>query len=277
LNSERIYRPALEYPIVDHCNLSCANCDHSSPHLAEWFVEAAMFARDLALLARVLHADVLKLCGGEPFLHPNLLELLRLARESGIASKIELWTNGLLLHRIDPEVLKLASGVHVTVYPKIHIRANWEHLEDQCNTYGCKLDVEHTETFTKAVVHSRNDDPALVAAIFDDCKNTHDWSCHTVLRGKYYKCARAPSIHKILASEAEPRFLEDGIPLDQDDLKVKLWAYLNAHVPLAACKYCLGTSGLELPHRQLNKGELGEEVRLNIGDWRTLLRSDFSR
>lgn len=41
--------------------------------------------RDLELARRVLAPCIFKLVGGEPLLHPRLLECLRIARESRIA------------------------------------------------------------------------------------------------------------------------------------------------------------------------------------------------
>lgn len=78
--------------VTDRCNLDCAYCteyDNSRPHPS---------AEDLKLWMRKIRelgTVRLALVGGEPLLHPEVVELVRFARELGFATSLT--TNGFLL------------------------------------------------------------------------------------------------------------------------------------------------------------------------------------
>jgi MoaA/NifB/PqqE/SkfB family radical SAM enzyme len=80
--------------VTDRCNLDCAYCteyDNSRPHpslddLKKWIRKI----RELGTMR-------IALVGGEPLMHPNIVEVIRYCRELGFA--ISLTTNGFLLTR----------------------------------------------------------------------------------------------------------------------------------------------------------------------------------
>src|SRR4051812_24567621 len=83
----RLWRPAIEFNLAEHCNLSCEHCDQASWMLPTKFADLESFKRDMEVLATVLQAGELKFGGGEPLQHPQLLEFLRVAREVNIANR----------------------------------------------------------------------------------------------------------------------------------------------------------------------------------------------
>src|SRR5437762_3968478 len=80
--------------VTDQCNLDCAYCteyDNSRPHpsiddLKKWIRKI----RELGTMR-------IALVGGEPLVHPNIVELVRYCRELGFATSLT--TNGFLLTR----------------------------------------------------------------------------------------------------------------------------------------------------------------------------------
>ena len=86
--SGRVRTRSLESHVVDHCNLTCDECCSLSPWLPRWSVSPDDLARDLTLAARVLAPSVFKLVGGEPLLHPDLVELVHVARRAEVAPRI---------------------------------------------------------------------------------------------------------------------------------------------------------------------------------------------
>jgi MoaA/NifB/PqqE/SkfB family radical SAM enzyme len=80
--------------VTDRCNLDCAYCteyDNSRPHpslddLKKWIRKI----RDLGTMR-------IALVGGEPLMHPNIVDIVRYCRELGFATSLT--TNGFLLTR----------------------------------------------------------------------------------------------------------------------------------------------------------------------------------
>ncbi len=68
----RVETRALEYHIVDHCNLRCDQCCSFSPMLKSWQVDPDQFEKDLLQVGKFVAPSFLKIVGGEPLLHPEL-------------------------------------------------------------------------------------------------------------------------------------------------------------------------------------------------------------
>ena len=80
--------------ITTRCNLGCAACARTALKLKSAFMSRADFERTLALLP---HAYRIVLVGlGEPLLHPELVDFIRLAVSYG--RRVGLVTNGMLLN-----------------------------------------------------------------------------------------------------------------------------------------------------------------------------------
>jgi len=85
--------PVIE--ITSACNLSCPICLKQFSQPFELTVdEFAAILDNLFQCERAI--NVINLSGGEPFLHPELAELLRLAADKGV-TQVTISTNGLLL------------------------------------------------------------------------------------------------------------------------------------------------------------------------------------
>lgn len=249
----RIRREAVECPIVDHCNLACDGCDHGSPFLPERYRAVDRFQKDVTALARALSVKTLKIVGGEPLLHKQLGDIVEAAKTSGLADEVEVWTNGLLLHKLDDRVLGTIDGLRITSYPGVALRYDLAKLKEQSKRLGFRWSVEHTAEFCQCFPEDKIEDEKRVQKIFADCKNAHAWSCHSFLDGYYYKCSRADYIRKQLELDGleVDEFMGDGVSLDRPDLRVALERYLEDRTPLAACHWCLGTSGPSFPQKQL--------------------------
>ena len=88
----------LTIEITSRCNLSCSMCVRNSWKDDQGDLDLKVFRSLLSVFPRL---DSLSLSGyGEPFLHPNLLEMIRTARELLPArSRIHLTSNGTLVDR----------------------------------------------------------------------------------------------------------------------------------------------------------------------------------
>ena len=74
----------VEYNLTEHCNLSCYHCDHASPLMPRKFASLEDYERDIRAIAEAVHVEEFRIVGGEPLLHPQLLDFMRMARDIGI-------------------------------------------------------------------------------------------------------------------------------------------------------------------------------------------------
>ena len=105
-HQQKVYLPVI--PITSACNLDCPICYTINKN------EAAhqMSAHDLSTILRHLaedhdEVDIINFTGGEPTLHPQLLDFLAMCRDAGIR-RLTISTNGLKL-RDESYVRKLAA------------------------------------------------------------------------------------------------------------------------------------------------------------------------
>ena len=144
-------------------------------------------------------------------------------------------------------------------------------LARRCAESGVVLDLRRISTFRHTLINVRNPDAQIVRRVYDNCKIAHVWRCYTIYDGRFYKCSPAPFMERRLALRGvvvDNR--EDGVSLEGNpDLRQQLDDYLRSTHPLPACSYCLGTSGLEFPFRQLNKQERLEAIKREEGPLET--------
>jgi organic radical activating enzyme len=249
-----LVRKSIEYSLTDHCNLSCYGCDHASPLLPPALAEAASFEADLAALRGVLHTQRLYLIGGEPLLHPRLADFMDIARRSGVCDGVFLVTNGTLLHRAPEAVWRGLAGIDVTLYPGVRVQMPLEEMQRRARRHNVALSVRRSNEFRRTILHRRIEDEALVQTIYDACRIAHDFGCHAVHDGRYYKCSVAPYTAKRLRLVGTAyQGPDDGVPLHGvADLRRRLEEYLGSDRPLPSCAYCLGTSGRRVAHHQVN-------------------------
>jgi organic radical activating enzyme len=254
----------LEFFLINTCNLRCSHCAASSPFLGQTDLpDLDDFRQDLAALAPVLECGQLKLLGGEPLLNRRIGEYLSAARECGMFRRLRVTTNGLLLHTMPEEFWKAVDIVEISLYPASRSSLTGKSLAQLRNTarqFGARLEVREMNRFRESVRNTPAEDPRMVEEIFSACSEAHEWSCHLLYRRKLYRCSRVHTIDRYLAETGvrHESFTElDGFPVDgRPALRDELYAYLTSRVPQQACRFCHGTSGSWVPHRQLTVEEI---------------------
>lgn len=268
----KIHLGSLELFAAERCNLRCEQCAASSPYLPqEEYPDAAAAANVVGQLAKVLHARQIKVLGGEPLLNPQLLPLLEGIRASGIADRIRLTTNGILLGRAPLELWDLVDEVEVSWYPRAPrapSRGEIVRLSRVARRHRVRFTATPFTVFRMAIVDEPIPDSALVQRIYDACTEAHGTPCHQVYRNHYFRCSRAPMLDKYLDAigvEHEPFLERDGLLIDgRATFGEELRQYIASPMPLQACSFCLGTSGVLLRHRQLSADEIRQK-RSGVG------------
>jgi hypothetical protein len=246
----------VEYNLTEHCNLSCYHCDHASPLMPKKFASLADYERDVRALAEAVHVEEFRIVGGEPLLHPELLDFLRIARETGIGDVIKVYTNGMLLHTMPDAFWDTTDVLWVSTYPGIRRRMSDQAIAAKCADHGVTLNLrpEITE-FNRSYINNRVDDEALTRRIFRECKMANEYSCFAIYEGMFFRCSVAPFAQARLkfAGVEFPGPEVDGIRIhDNPRLAEQVAARVASREPLKACSFCLGSSGPMIEHRQVN-------------------------
>ncbi|MCE9668803.1 radical SAM protein [Myxococcus stipitatus] len=253
LHDGRILTWSLETHVVTHCNLRCVQCCPMSPHLPAWAVEPSSLGADLRQLARVLHPNIFKLTGGEPFLHPDLPAVLDAVRASGISQQLSVTTNGFLAQSAPDAVYERLDRMTLSVYSSATLpEKSIARIAERCDAHRVHLTVKRIDAFQQLTPDAPHATEARTREVYERC-----WlkvRCHLVHQGRFYACTRPPHVATVLGpTHPELRSLGDvdGVRLDAPELLERMLTYLEADTPLATCRVCLGASGAWEPHAQL--------------------------
>jgi hypothetical protein len=105
-HQQRVYMPVV--PITSACNLDCPICYTVNKNDDAHMLSKEAFAATLKhITASGDELDIINFTGGEPTLHPDLPEFLRMSREAGIR-RLTISTNGLKLLQ-EEYVMELAA------------------------------------------------------------------------------------------------------------------------------------------------------------------------
>jgi len=262
IRNGRVQTRSLEAHIVDHCNLTCAECCSLSPLLPKWWATPKELARDLQIATRYLEPRTFKLVGGEPLLHPKISEMARVARDSGIAPRISLTTNGVLLDRTDDALWEALDAMTVSLYPSPALSAETiERATQRAAHFGVEMNWKRQEQFVIMDKGERCTDEATTEDIYKRC-----WlreRCHTIRNGLFYTCTRPPHMRTLF--DENESFSHDGYSLVDGASARGLVAYLTREQPLEACAYCHGGDAEMAPHRMRPRAELRQIRKRKAG------------
>jgi len=253
---------SVELHVVEHCNLRCAQCCNVSPYLPERTLSVADVRATYERLREVVRPDVLKIMGGEPLLHPDVGGLMRAVRESGVAPRVRLFTNGLLLRQLDDTAFAALDELTVSSYASAPLRPELvAETEERARRFDVVLNLKPVDTFS-TVLSSKARSAVEAQAAYDACWLRH--RCLVVRGGVFYKCTRAAYHADYHAhvdvdardTDAEATQRAQGIPLALPDFAARLAVYLGSPDRIASCTHCHGSSGPLAPHVQLRKRDV---------------------
>ena len=121
---ELLYRMGtlyVEIQLCDRCNLDCAYCSHLSPISKPVKISLETLEAECRRLA-VVGVDEVNLMGGEPLLHPQVIDAIKLTRSILPNIKLIVSTNGLLLPKMSQDFWQFCREnkvvLRITPYPK---------------------------------------------------------------------------------------------------------------------------------------------------------------
>lgn len=240
----------FEINAVDHCNLSCLDCNHASPAMPTKYADPALVFQDFSRLAKHCRAPGIRIAGGEPLLHPDFPELLKALRASGISNQLQVVTNGLLLEQLPEQTWELLDAIELSQYPQTALSPEkLQLIRRKADQHQVALSVwEHPEFHVMFALQG-TENRELTDKIFRTCWIAQVCGCMSIHEGFVYKCPQSIYISRIVA-DAGLTPESDGLRISDDlGFKPRLLRFLAVEEPLEACRYCLGSVGRVRPHR----------------------------
>lgn len=201
----------FEVHITDHCNLNCKGCAHFSNLCPPTFADLGEFEREMrAMVSHFSHVHQIFLLGGEPLLHPQVAEFVRVAHSAFPKTRIYLMTNGVLVTRMpegfwqalhDTDTILLADS-----YP---INLPVEEIDRLGREHGVTVEwTERREQFFKIPIDAAGGHDA--AESFGACQGFNN--CPIIRNGRIYPCA-----YVAFADVFADRFGLEGLDVSERD------------------------------------------------------------
>lgn len=178
--------PKLEIHLAHKCNLNCEYCFHYSD-FTEGIVTAEEIKNWIDGWKERLNPDRINLVGGEPFLNPQMEDIVRIARKAWPLHTMNLATNGLILAKSDVQYyLSFFKEQNVTLwisqYPENEkIIKKLQKMSKDIQVYKPKYWIKHYFIRDKKIY------PAVsnAASAWEQCRGK---DCLQLFEGKLWKC-----------------------------------------------------------------------------------------
>jgi hypothetical protein len=248
IENGKIILENIKVPMVSHCVNRCTACGSFAPVADHFCLPKEIIKRDIYKLKEIFEVDNFFLFGGEALLHPDIIEIIDIVKESKISKIVTLLTNGqLLLEKAPTELWKKINRIDLTRYPgKIpDEKFNW--IKDKCveNKVIFNLIIP---SFAKIIVdHQLTKEETI--KVWQEC--TPGSSCLTFFDDKFYSCCQFYYFSKYLKLN-----LDDSIKISTMT-KESLLKYLDIKAP-ESCSWCTGL---------LDRKQIGWKESINKEEW----------
>ncbi len=251
----KIQNFTCEINLTLHCNLTCRACSHMSPIAPKYFLDPERLAGDLAMLSKFYHAEHIRLLGGEPLLHPRILDIIDIVLNSGITDCVRIVTNGMLLWKQEDIFWEKVHQVYVTSYPgKEMTMEQFQSCMEKAVEHNVDFQINPVRHFRECFSVHPNNDEDLLMRIYRTCLVIHLFRSHTLHEGHLYKCTAGIFLPMFLKNKDLTPSSLDGIKIeDRPDFGKDLLAYLEDDTPPVSCKYCTGFVGRPFPLEYMKK------------------------
>ncbi len=237
----------VEFNITAKCTLKCKDCaqilyltdklGHSDTELTLETMRRFSATVDYCALVEVF--------GGEPLLHPDLIDILRETSSHSNILEVVVDTNGTIMPK--EELLDLMGkyriAMRITDYGKVSSK-KYE-LRDACMEHNVPCTIKHVSEWNiyGPAEKSQNQENQKK---FASCVSAN--KCSSLIEGKWHVCAR--DAHMTRLGMLENNGMEYIDFMDQhmqiSDIREKMYGLLNRKKPLSSCVYCDGSDKLSM-------------------------------
>lgn len=234
-------RPSIAYfevPITDNCNLNCKGCLFAS-NITQGtsHVRLEDIKKDAKKMSELFY-DVpwIRILGGEPLMHPDIVEILKYYRKCFGDTEIDLCTNGLLIPKMSKEFWECIKrehiSIHVSGYKPTYNMLN--KIDETLKKEGIPYVILKRESFSKYYTeHGDNN----MQKSYAKCMSS---GCYELYRGQLSACSA------VIAFERFNKYFGTSYSLvknedwfDIYDSQINSWDIVKKmSEPSNKCRYC---------------------------------------
>ncbi|MEE0922504.1 MAG: radical SAM protein [Paludibacteraceae bacterium] len=262
-NRNKVALDYLEIHLTNHCNLNCACCCHFAPLAEKYFMSKEIFQNDIKRLAFLSKGNIrrIRLMGGEPLLHPQIIEFMEIARLNFPQYEIAIHTNGLLLPDMNEKFWEVCAKFHIDIivsYYPINLDYTLIYKLATKNNVTVKIDID---TGIKKFRNFKMDISGKQMCIRSWYHCTHANASVNLFEGKLYTCdITAHSIHLAKHFNLPLEYTDkDYNDIYQEEDMGNILKKLNRPHPF--CKYC-NPQDSEIIDWHISTKEINEWVKI---------------
>ena len=192
-------RPLLffDVEIVEHCNLNCKSCASLSPIAEHEYLNIEEYTRDVNRLSELAEGEMhhINIMGGEPLLHPDVCDFLRITRERFPVGIVFLITNGILLNKMKEDFWNVCREYDITVAPSQYpVNVDYEKAKRKAEERKVKFRLFNKINKYGGWIHTTLD---LEGFRNENHSFLHCWqanNCSVLDHGRLYPCPVIPNI-----------------------------------------------------------------------------------
>lgn len=232
----------IEFNLTDHCNLNCKGCSHYSPLAPPEYEELTALENSMRRLSEIVGAREIEgvyLIGGETLLYPRLIEAMRMAVRFFPWAKLSIFTNGLLLPKMDETFWQTCRDtgavVALTRYP---VKFDYDKVEALCRERGVKVEVfgdrSEKSSFFKLPLDAKKSQNARVSHF-----RCISFGCITIDHGRIFPCPQSACVGHLNKRFGTCFHWEKGDYINVDDIRDVRELKRLRNRPVPFCRYCL--------------------------------------
>lgn len=228
------------YEVVHHCNLNCKYCDHCSPIADPEFIDLKQYKNDLKKIKKIFNiVQSIGIMGGEPLLHPNFLEIIKISRQILPYTNLLIFTNGICLKEKDEKfwssIRKFGACIVITKY---NLELNYKEYEEKASIHYIPLFYENNNKVKEKFNKIKFDLNGKMNKEYAHSNCYQAKYCPTLENGILYKCPIIPASRHFNKYFNKNMIITelDGINLNKKNSKEAILKYFKE--PLPFCRYC---------------------------------------
>jgi hypothetical protein len=260
----KTFKFQIEIHLVDHCNLKCANCFHFSCIADEYFYGVETYKKDCIQFSKLTgggeRIEEIRLLGGEPLLHPQIIDFMKITRQYFDDARIRIVTNGILLSKQTDAFWQCCKedniGISISRYPVnmdlVKIRA----LLEKYDIYCSQLEEDETRVKWGKMLFDLKGEQEINYN-FKHCHTNK--GCNVLRNGRLYPCEMIPNIHHFNKYFNQNLIVSDKDSIDIYNVKDIYEVIHFLMKPFPFCRYCI--------KGRMGKAEWHTSSIHNITEW----------